>query len=395
MSPSRKTKEKRLKTATTLTHSGREPANQAGFVNPPVYRGSTVIYPTLQALKSNDQPYSYGRRATPTTNALSSAICELEKGAITFLTPSGLQAVSAAILAFIEGGDTILVADSVYQPTRKFCDRVLKRLGIRTVYYDPTIGADIEGLITKNTKLVFAESPGSLTFEVQDIPAIVGVAKQHKLWTILDNTWATPLFFDTLSHGVDVSILSATKYIVGHADAMLGAVTGNERAARQLNRIKEDMGICPGSEEVYLGLRGLRTLDVRLPRHQSSALMIANWLRERPEVQTVLHPALPDCPGHQIWKRDFTGSSGLFSALFKPVSESALAAFLDDLQFFAMGFSWGGYESLALPVDPRLTRSATNWKHAGHLVRFHIGLEDPVDLIDDLTAGFERLSKKS
>ena len=393
MSSSHKSRSQHHQTATQLAHSGRDPTKQYGFVNPPVVRGSTVLYPSLAALKSNDQPYSYGRRATPTTKALEDAMMELENGAVSILAPSGLQAVSAAILAFVNQGDRILVADTVYKPTRSFCDHVLKRLGVQTDYYDPTIGADIKGLITEQTKLIFTESPGSLTFEMQDIPAIAKVAQKYNLWLVMDNTWATPLYFQPLEHGVDVSIQSATKYIVGHADAMLGIITGNDRAKTQLLHIKEGLGICPGTEEVYLGLRGLRTLDVRLKRHQASALKIAAWLAARPEVERILHPALPNDPGHQLWARDCTGSSGLFSALLKPIQHNALAAFLDNLKFFGMGYSWGGYESLVLPVDPKTSRSATKWEHAGPLLRFHIGLENPTDLIADLDAGFDRLNK--
>ncbi len=377
--------------ATNAVHLGRQPFDNQGFVNTPVYRGSTVLFPTLQALISREQPYTYGRRATPTTIALTDAITALEGGAATILTSSGLQAVATALLAFVEAGDTILMVDSVYQPTRKFCDTTLKRLGVTTVYYHPLIGTDIEDLITPKTRLIFTESPGSQTFEVQDIPAIAAAARKAGIWLLMDNTWASPLYFKPFQHGVDVSIQAATKYIVGHADAMLGAVTGNARGAPYLDRIKEAIGTSPGSEETYLGLRGLRTLDVRLSRHHAHGLEMARWLAERSEVRRVMHPALESDPGHVLWKRDFLGASGLFAFVLEPVSQKALAAFVDDLELFGMGYSWGGYESLILPFDPRPYRTATSWTEPGQAVRIHIGLEDTADLKRDLEAGFARL----
>ncbi len=378
--------------ATDAVHAGRKPFDHNGFVNTPVYRGSTVLFPTLQALISREQPFTYGRRATPTTNALSGAIAALEGGSATILTSSGLQAVATALLAFVEAGDTILMVDSVYQPTRKFCDTTLSRLGVTTLYYDPLIGAGIKDLITPTTRLIFTESPGSQTFEVQDIPAIAQAARKAGIWLLMDNTWASPLYFKPFQHGVDVSIQAATKYIVGHADAMLGAVTGNERAAPYLDRIKEAIGTSPGSEETYLGLRGLRTLDVRLARHHAHGLDMAHWLAARPEVRRVIHPALESDPGYALWKRDFLGASGLFAFVLEPpVSQQALAAFVDHLELFGMGYSWGGYESLIIPFDPRSYRTATRWSESGTALRIHIGLEDPADLKRDLAAGFERL----
>jgi cystathionine beta-lyase len=376
---------------TKVVHLGRDPFEFEGFVNTPVYRGSTVLYKTLEALTSRTQTYTYGRRATPTTRALEEAITELEGGASTILTSSGLAAVSTALLAFVSAGDHILMPDSAYQPGRAFADRLLKRLGIETTYYDPAVGADIAKLFRPNTRLVLVESPGSQTFEMQDIPAIAAAAHARDLWVVADNTWATPLFCKPLALGADVSIQAATKYIVGHADAMLGAVTANARAARLLDHAKESLGTCPGSEETYLGLRGLRTLDVRLERHQRSALAVAEWLASRREVDRVLYPALPSDPGHAIWKRDYTGASGLFTAVLNPVSETALAAFLDGLKLFGMGYSWGGYESLVIPFDPTSYRTATKWNGPGPALRFHIGLEAVEDLIRDLDAGFARL----
>jgi cystathionine beta-lyase len=384
---------RRLKPATTLAHSGRDPSSSFGFVNTPVYRGSTVLFPTLDKLTTRDQPYTYGRRSTPTVSALEETITKLEGGAMTVLTPSGLAAVSTALLAFAEAGDHILIVDNCYQPTRACCDHMLAKLGVETEYYDPLIGGGIARLIRPNTRLILTESPGSQTLEMQDIPAIAAVANAKNIWLLMDNTWATPLYFQPLAHGVDVSIQSATKYFVGHADANLGAITANERASRHLDRAKEALGICPGSEETFLGLRGLRTLQVRLERNQASALAVARWLEGRPEIERVIHPALPSHPQHDIWKRDFTGASGLFAAILKPpVSHTALAAFLDGLKLFGMGYSWGGYESLVIPFDPRRYRTATQWNEKGQALRFHIGLEDVSDLIADLEDAFARLA---
>jgi cystathionine beta-lyase len=376
---------------TEVVHYGRKPFEQHGFVNTPVYRGSTVLYPTLEAIQAHDQPYTYGRRATPTTNALEEAIAHLEGGTATILTSSGLAAISTAVLAFVQSGDHILILDSIYQPARTFADKMLNRLGVEITYYDPLIGGGIEKLFRPNTRLVMVEAPGSQTFEMQDIPAIAAAAHAKSIWVLADNTWATPLYCKPLALGADVSIQAATKYIVGHADAMLGAVTANAKAATFIADAKERLGTCPGSEETYLGLRGLRTLAVRLERHHRSGVAVAEWLKQRPEVDRILHPALPSDPGHAIWKRDFTGASGLFTAVLKPVPKPQLAAFLDGLKFFGMGYSWGGYESLVVPFDPTPYRTATRWHGPGPALRFHIGLEAVEDLIDDLGAGFERM----
>ena len=382
------------KDLTRLVHAGREPARHHGFVNTPIYRGSTILFPTVEALEANAQDFTYGRLGTPTVRALEEAIAELEGGQRTLLTPSGLSAIATSLLAFLAAGDEVLVSDSVYRPTRRFCDSVLKRLGVKTIYYDPLIGAGIEKLITKKTKVVFTESPGSQTFEVQDIPAIAKAAHAAGAVVILDNTWATPLFFKPFAHGADVSIQAATKYIGGHADIMLGSVTMNERTTLAVAKTHEDLGLCTGPEDVYLGLRGLRSLGVRLDRHQRSALEMARWLAERPEVTRVIHPGLPSDPGHTIWKRDFTGASGLFSIVLKPVAHDRLAAMLDGLSLFGMGYSWGGFESLILPFDPRDYRSATEWHAEGPALRLHIGLEDVDDLKADLDAGFARLAAR-
>ena len=383
------------KDLTRLVHAGREPARHHGFVNTPIYRGSTILFPTVEALEANAQDFTYGRLGTPTVRALEEAIAELEGGQRTLLTPSGLSAIATSLLAFLAAGDEVLVVDSVYRPARRFCDNVLKRLGVTITYYDPLIGAGIEKLITKKTKVVFTESPGSQTFEVQDVPAIAKAAHAAGAVVILDNTWATPLFFKPFAHGADVSIQAATKYIGGHADIMLGSITMNERTTLAVAKTHEDLGLCTGPEDVYLGLRGLRSLGVRLERHQQSALEMARWLGERPEVARVIHPGLPSDPGHTIWKRDFTGASGLFSVVLKPVAHDRLATMLDGLSLFGMGYSWGGFESLILPFDPREYRSATKWQAEGPALRLHIGLEDVDDLKADLDAGFARLAARS
>ena len=376
---------------TTLAHAGRDPARFDGFVNTPVYRGSTVLYPTLECLEKNAQDFSYGRLGTPTVEALQNALAELEGGDATLLTPSGLSAISTVFLAFVASGDHILVSDSVYRPTRRFCDTVLKRLGVTTTYYDPCVGARIAELITDKTRLVFTESPGSQTFEVQDIAAIADAAHKRGAVVIMDNTWATPLYFKPFAHGVDVSIHAATKYIVGHADAMLGVITSNAANAARVARTHDELGLCPGPEDVYLGLRGLRTLSVRLERHQRSGLALAKWLASRAEVDRVLHPALPGDPGYALWQRDFTGASGLFSIVLKPCSRDALAAMLDGLELFGMGYSWGGYESLVTAnMQLQKLRTASKWPYSGPLIRLHIGLEHVDDLLADLTAAFKR-----
>ena len=377
--------------ATEVVHGARDPGARFGFVNAPVYRGSTILFPTLDKITTRDQPYTYGRRGTPTTVELETALAALEGGERTILTPSGYQAVVTAILAVVESGDDILMTDSVYQPTRAFCDKMLSKLGVATTYYDPRIGAGIATLIKPNTKLIFTESPGSQTFEMQDIPAIAAVARAHGLWLLTDNTWATPLYYKPFAHGVDISIQALTKYVAGHSDAMLGSVTANARAARHIVAAKELLGVCPGSEETWLALRGLRTLDVRLARHHASGLAMAEWLATEPAVAKVLHPALPGHPGHDIWKRDYLGASGLFSVVLHPVGRPALAAMLDGLKLFGMGYSWGGFESLVIPFDPSGYRTATQWNEPGPALRFHIGLEHIDDLKADLSAGFERL----
>jgi cystathionine beta-lyase len=377
---------------THVVHTGRDPFAHHGFVNTPVYRGSTVLFKTIESFEKRAQRYVYGRRGTPTSEALEEAIATLEGGARTVLAPSGAAAIASALLAFTKAGDHILVGDSVYLPTRKICGGTLKRFGVETTYYDPTIGAGIADLMRPNTTVVFTESPGSLTFEVQDIPAIAAAAHKGGAIVMMDNTWGTPLYFKPFAHGVDLSIQAGTKYIVGHADAMLGAVTASAALAKTMVDEIQGLGICAGTEEMYLGLRGVRTLQVRLERHWHSGLEIAAWLERRPEVSRVLHPALPSHPQHVLWKRDFTGACGLFSIVLKPCSKPALAAMVEGLELFGMGASWGGFESLVLPFDAAHARTATQWRTEGPTLRFHIGLEDVDDLKADLEAGFARLA---
>lgn len=375
---------------TELVIRGRDPEAQSGFVNAPIVRGSTVVWPTVEAFQSLRGPYTYGRRGSPTTDALCEAIGALEGGAHVALAPSGLAAVTLALLATLKSGDHLLMVDSVYQPTRQFCDGMLKTLGVETTYYDPLVGAHVAELMRPNTRAVFVESPGSLTFEVQDIPAIAGAAHARGVAVIMDNTWATPLYFRAHDHGVDLSVSAGTKYLGGHADLLLGHVSANAAHAAALKAAHGQLGLCCGPDDMFLALRGLRTLGVRLAHHQSSALRVARWLESRPEVARVLHPGLESHPGHDLWKRDFSGASGLFAFELKPGSEAATAAFLDGLSLFGLGYSWGGYESLAIPFDAARTRSATRWTPAGPTVRIHIGLEEVEDLIGDLEAGLTR-----
>jgi cystathionine beta-lyase len=373
---------------TKVVEAGRNPALHAGAVNTPVYRVSTVLFPDLETMRSEAQAYTYGRRGQPTTRALEEALCDLEGGARTVLTPSGLSACTLAILSVCGAGDHILVTDSVYGPTRVFCQKIAKRYGISTSYFEPHIGAGIAGQFRPETKAVFLESPGSFTFEVQDVPAIAEVAHQRGAAVILDNTWATPLYFDAIGHGVDLSVQAVTKYICGHADVMMGAITANTQYKDRLVEIHGTMGLCSSGDEAYLAMRGLRTLAVRLKRHQESATEIAAWLKTRPEVARVMYPPLHDDAGHALWKRDFTGACGLFSIVLKPCSDAAIAAMVDGLDHFGLGYSWGGFESLVVPGG--FHRSFPPVLE-GPVLRLHIGLEDVEDLKADLAAGLERL----
>ncbi len=383
---------------TKLITSGRDPFDNFGIVNPPVYHASTVLFPTLDDLDASlAAPFvgtHYGAQGSPTSFAFQDAIAEIEGGDRAIAFSTGLAAITASLQAFLTAGDHALIVDTVYGPTRSYCDRILKGFGVEIDYYDPLIGGDIKTLFKPNTKLVFTESPGSLTFEIQDIPAISAAAHEIGAVVLMDNTWGTPLYFKAFQHGVDVSIHAATKYIVGHADAMLGVAVTTEEAWLPVRRATSLNGHCAGPDDLYLGLRGLRTLAVRLKQHQETAMILIDWLRRQPEVERILYPALEDDPGYAIWQRDFTGASGLFGiVLAKPFSREAIVAMHDGMQLLSMGESWGGYESLMLPRNPARIRSATKWESSGPLLRIHAGLEDPDDLIKDLEGGFERLRK--
>lgn len=378
--------------ATKLSHAGREPRAFHGFVNPPVVHASTVLFPDCATMLSGAQTFHYARRGNPTTNALEEALAELEGAAGARLAPSGLAAVSLALLSCLSAGDHVLITDSAYGPTRHFAETTLKRFGVAVDYYDPALGAGIEALFRPETRAVMTEAPGSLTFEMQDIPAIASVAHARDALVVMDNTWATPVFFDALGHGVDLSVQAGTKYLVGHSDAMLGTVAASERAWPGLKETYGALGLHVGPDDVFLALRGLRTLEVRLRRHMENGLEIARWLAERPEVARVRHPALESDPGHAIWTRDFTGASGLFAFDFvDSVSEAQSHAFLDALELFGLGYSWGGFESLAIPVRLKGARTATPLPTGGPSVRLHIGLEDTADIRADLEAGFAAL----
>ncbi len=381
----------KLRRRSRLVNLGRDTEQSQGFVNVPPFRGSTVLYPDVETLKKGGQRYTYGRRGTPTTQALSSAWTDLCGAAGTMLVPSGIAAITAALMATLSAGDHLLMSDCVYGPSRALANATLKRLGIETEYYDPRIGAGIEALMRPNTTTIFAESPGSETFEVQDIPAIAAAAHARGACLILDNTWATPLFFSPHAHGVDIAIEAGTKYLSGHADLLLGLISANKTWFERLRRSTEMLGIPAGPEDVFLALRGLRTMELRLREAERQGLGLARWLAGRPEVLRVIHPALPDHPDHGIWKRDFTGSSGLFSVVLKPVSEAAVAAMLDGLELFGLGYSWAGFESLVVPFDCTPRRTATRFAPGGPTVRFSVGLEDIEDLKADLDRGFERL----
>jgi len=377
------------KPATRLVEAGRRAEWTQGLVNPAVWRASTILFDSVAEMQAAYPPADgilhYGRNGTPTTWALCEALTALEPGAaMTRLYPSGSAAVAGALLSVLEAGDELLMVDSAYGPTRALCDTVLKRFGVKTVYYDPLIGGGIAALIGERTRAIFMESPGTHSFEVQDVPAICAAAREKGVVTLIDNTWATPLFFPAIAAGADFSILACTKYIGGHADLMLGSVTAAEGVAPRLEQARRVLGQTAGPDDAWLALRGLRTLDVRLRRHEESGLKVARWLEARPEVARVLHPALPGCPGHEYWKRDFSGATGLFSFVLAGGDDAARAKLIESLELFGIGYSWGGFESLALPADP--VRTATRPDFGGPLVRLHVGLEDPDDLIADLAA---------
>ncbi len=387
-----------MKKETHLLHAGRNPSENFGIVNPPVYHASTVTFPTVKDLneagKNPTEGVYYGRMGTPTSQALETAVAALEGADRAIAVQSGLAAITGALLSFVQSGDHILVTDSAYFPTKKFCNTVLKNFGVEVTYFDPLIGRAIEGLIRENTKVVFTESPGSLTFEVQDIPALAEVAHKHDCIVMIDNTWAAGYFFDAFKHGCDISIQAATKYIGGHSDVMLGTIALREELYKKVKTHVYGLGYCAAPDDCYLAQRGIRTLPARLKIHESNGLKMAAWLKERPEVSKVLHPAFADCPGHDIWKRDFTGASGLFSVVLdEKYSTEAVNAMLDGLKLFPMGYSWGGYESLIIPFNPQGAREATTWPQTGPCLRIHAGQESIDDLLADLAEGFERLNK--
>jgi cystathionine beta-lyase len=377
---------------TRLSHQGWNPRDYHGFVNPPVVHASTVLFPDAGTMDNRAQKYTYGTRGTPTTDALCEAIDELEGSAGTILVPSGLAAVTVPFLAFASAGDHILVVDSVYYPTRNFCDTMLKRLGVETEYYDPAIGAEISALMRPNTRIVHTEAPGSLTMDMQDIRAIAEAAHAAGAVVMMDNTWATPLYFRPLDFGVDVSIHAATKYPSGHSDILFGTVSANEKCWPKLHDAQITLGTCAAPDDAYQILRGLRTMGIRLERHWKSALEVASWLDGREDVAKVLHPALESFAGHAIWKRDFKGASGLFSFVLKESDPSRFKlrafAFLDALKLFGLGYSWGGYESLAVWCN-LADRTIAKAPPDGPVIRLQIGIEDVPDLIRDLEAGFK------
>lgn len=381
---------------TLLVSLGRDPKRDSGSVNPPVHRTSTVIFPDYATFAAYEEGkiehIGYGRNGSPTTQGLEKTLATLEGADRAIITASGLAAITTTIFALMNSGEHILVPDSVYSSARLFFQHELPRMGVEVQFYDPTIGAGIEKLVKKNTKIIYAESPGSLTFEMQDLPALAKAAHASSALLVSDNTWATPLLMRPFDLGVDVSIHSATKYIAGHSDLVMGAIMCREELHKTIKRAHRNIGAVSGGDNAYLALRGLRTIAVRLKQHQEHALEVAKWLQTVPEVKRVLYPALPEDPGHALWKRDMTGATSLFAVEIEKADTASLTAMLDGLEHFGMGFSWGGYESLIIAYDPSTMRSATKqWEKPTTLLRIHIGLEAPKDLIADLDAGFKRL----
>lgn len=384
-----------MHTETDLVTMAHAPESLQGIVNMPPCRASTILFKCLADFEAGDRgdwPLPvYGRYGNPTQLALQEALAKLDGAEHAIVFQSGMAAIAAGILAFVKTGDHVLMVDTVYGPSRRFCDQELKKFGVETTYYDPTIGAGIAGLMRENTRLVYMESPGSLTFEMQDVPAIVAEAKKRGIVTMSDNTWATPLHFRPFDFGIDVSMHSATKYICGHSDVLMGVLTCREEHYKRLLYTARNLGSGPSADDCYLALRGLRTMAVRMKQHRESTLKVARWLKERPEVGEVFYPALPGAPGHDLWKRDMTGACGLFAFQLQPVAQAKLAAFIDGLELFGIGYSWGGFESLLITCNLDKIRTARPWSHEGTLVRLHIGLEHVDDLIADLEAGFKRL----
>jgi cystathionine beta-lyase len=379
-----------LKPDTVLTHAGRDPGANRGYVNTPVYRGSTIVFPTLDALEDPTPRYDYGRTGNPSSAAVEDIVTELEGAAGTLLAPSGLSAISLALMTVLKAGDELLVSDSAYQPTRRVSDGVLSRFGVAVRYYDPRLGARIADLFTDKTRAIFAESPGSLTFEVQDLPAIAAAARPRGIAVVVDNSWATPLFYRPLALGADIVVHAGTKMFVGHSDTMIGTASATPRWMKALKDTHLRLGLCASPDDCFITARGLRTLGVRMREHSAHSTEIAAWLEKQPGVARVIHPALLSHPDHAIWKRDFTGAGSVFSIELEPKTRPALAAMVDHLELFGMGWSWGGYESLALPIHPEKARSATKWSAAGPMLRLHIGLEAVEDIKADLAAGLAR-----
>ncbi|WP_316674648.1 cystathionine beta-lyase [uncultured Tolumonas sp.] len=378
--------------ATRITMLGRNTDEQCGFVNPPLYRGSTVVHKTVEDIEQRRGRFFYGTAGSPTIASLEDAWTQLTGAHGTVLSPSGLGSVALALMTTTKSGDHILIPDSIYGPSRSFCDNFLRKYGVDTEYYAPLIGADIEKLVKKNTSTIFMESPGSQTMEIQDIPALVSVAKKYGLKTILDNTWATPIFFDAHENGIDISVEAGTKYLSGHSDLLIGLASANRETWPELRATYDAMAMLPGAEDCLLALRGLRTMHLRIKETERKALELALWLQKRPEVEKVLHPAINDCPGHNIWKRDFKGSSGVFSVVLNAnFKRTGFTKMLDDMSIFKLGYSWGGYESLVVPIQPQRDRSVTAWPYKGFAFRLQIGLEDLDDLKTDLKYGFARL----
>ena len=388
--------EDKRKPATRAVHLGRNPRKFLGAVNTPVFRASTMLFPTVadldQAALGQYAGIGYGLHGLPTVTDLQASVAAIEGAHAALAVPSGLAATTLPLLALLKTGDHVLVTDAVYGPTRRFCNNHLTRLGVEVSYYDPLLGAAIEREFRPNTRVVFTESPGSLTFCVQDIPAIAAAAHRRGALVITDNSWATPFGFRSFDHGVDVSVHAATKYIGGHSDVLSGLILGNEATFPALHRLWTDMGVTASPDDCFLALRGLRTLPLRLARHVESALEIAKWLQTRPEVREVIYPALPGSRGHELWKRDFCGASGLFGVVLQPVAKVRVDAMLDGMRLFGMGWSWGGFESLIIPTWPERARTVTHWNAGGPCLRLHVGLEDPGDLIADLADGLKRLA---
>tara|TARA_B100000214_G_scaffold49433_1_gene31002 strand:+ start:4944 stop:6125 length:1182 start_codon:yes stop_codon:yes gene_type:complete len=376
--------------------AGKRKKLSNGFVNSPVYKGSTVLFNTVEEMQSkmknkNSQTLFYGRFGSPATFEFENAIADIDESYTAVATASGTAAIVASLLAVLKTGDHILMTDSAYGVSRNITKKLLNNMGITTTFYNPNLTNKIKELITNKTKLIFMESPGSLTFEIQNISMIVDIAKKYNLITVIDNTWATSLYLKPMNYGIDISIQSATKYIVGHSDAMLGVITTNKKYAKQIRESAHNLGSCPGPEDIYLGIRGLKTLSIRLKKHQENAMKIIEWLLRQKEVNRVLYPALPDNPGYKIWKKDFKGASGLFGVVLENTRKDLIYKMLNNLKLFNMGYSWGGYESLILPVNPEKIRDTYKWNDMDLTLRIHAGLEDPEDLINDLKNNFNIL----